>query len=88
LLQGSCPILLKALAEVSVLTVKEVADRLRVSPSTVYSLVEGGRIPCYRIGTGRGSIRFTEAQVAEFLQACKVEAGSLRSGLRFTHRRK
>jgi excisionase family DNA binding protein len=71
-----------------VLKVKEVAERLGVSPSTVYSLVEGGRIACHRIGLGRGSIRFTEAQVEEFLQTCKVEAGAPRPHIDFSHRRK
>jgi excisionase family DNA binding protein len=71
-----------------VLNVKELADRLRVSSSTVYSLVEEGRISCYRIGKGRGSIRFTEEQVQTFLQACCVEAGALRPAVTFTHTRK
>ena len=44
------------------LKVNEVAERLRVSSSTVYNLVEEGRIACYRIGKGRGSIRFSEEQ--------------------------
>lgn len=70
------------------LTVKEVAQRLRVSPSTVYNLVEGGRIAYHRIGKGRGSIRFSEEQVEAFLQASRVEAGTLRPGFRFTHSRR
>lgn len=70
------------------LTVKEIAGRLRVSPSTVYNLVEEGRISCHRIGKGRGCIRFTEEQVEAFLQSCRVEAGTLRPGFTFTHNRK
>jgi excisionase family DNA binding protein len=70
-----------------VLTVKDVSKRLRVSPSTVYNLVEGGRISCHRIGKGRGSIRFTEAQVEAFLQACEVAAGGQRADSKFTHQR-
>jgi excisionase family DNA binding protein len=72
---------------VVVLTVKEVAERLRVSSSTVYNLVEEGRISCHRIGKGRGCIRFTEEQVEAFLQSCRVEAGALHPGFRFTHTR-
>ena len=63
--------------------VPEVADRLRVSASTIYNLVEAGKFPCYRIGTGRRAIRFTEEQIAAFLESCKVTpAASLPEGLR------
>lgn len=54
------------------LTVSEVADRLRVSPSTVYSLVESGVLECHRIGLGRGTIRVSEEQLQQFLQQSKV----------------
>jgi excisionase family DNA binding protein len=74
--------------EVVLLLVKEVAERLRVSPSTVYNLVEEGRISCHRIGKGRGCIRFTEEQIEVFLQACRVEAGALHPGVTFTHTRR
>lgn len=50
------------------LTVKEVAQRLNVSPSCIYQLVETGRISHHRIGLGRGAIRFTEANIAAFLE--------------------
>jgi excisionase family DNA binding protein len=70
-----------------VLTVRQLAERLGVSPSTVYSLVEGGLISCYRVGKGRGTIRFTEAHVAEFLRDREVRAGAARPGQRFTHGR-
>jgi len=43
---------------------------------------------CHRIGKGRGSIRFTEAQVGDFLQSCEVGASGRRSGSKFTHPRK
>jgi excisionase family DNA binding protein len=70
-----------------VLKVNELAERLRVSSSTIYNLVEEGRIACYRIGKGRGSIRFSEEQVEAFLQSSRVEPGTLKSGFRFTHSR-
>ena len=49
------------------LTVKDVAQRLNVSPSCVYQLVETGKIPHHRIGVGRGAIRFTEDDIADYL---------------------
>jgi excisionase family DNA binding protein len=34
-------------------SVRETAERLSVSPITIYRAVEGGRIPCARVGTRR-----------------------------------
>jgi excisionase family DNA binding protein len=67
------------------LTVKQAAERLCVSPSTVYNLVHSGQLHCHRIGLGRGRIRFTETQVEAYLQACEVGAGTLRPEAMFTH---
>ena len=50
------------------MTVAEVSKRLRVSPACVYALVAEGRLTCYRIGVGRGTLRFDEEQVSQFLQ--------------------
>lgn len=36
----------------TLLTVKEVAAVLRVSPQTVYKMVGRGELPAYRIGSG------------------------------------
>ena len=54
------------------LTVAEVASRLRVSCSTVYSLIEAGHLRCYRIGLKRGTIRVTEDQLKVFLTSVEV----------------
>ena len=53
-------------------TVKELSKRLRVSPSTIYNLVDAGKIPCYRIGCGRGAIRFDEEQITTALESFEV----------------
>jgi len=58
------------------LTVKDVAGRLNVSPSCIYQLVETGKIPHHRIGVGRGAIRFTEDDIAEYLQNARELAAS------------
>ena len=50
------------------LTVKQVAQRLNVSQSCIYQLVETGKIPHHRIGTGRGAIRFSNANIESFLE--------------------
>jgi excisionase family DNA binding protein len=39
------------------LTVQQAAERLNVSPRTIYDLCEMGRLRCKRVGKGRGTIR-------------------------------
>jgi len=58
------------------LTVKDVAGRLNVSPSCIYQLVETGKIPHHRIGVGRGAIRFTEDDLAEYLDRNRSQPAS------------
>jgi excisionase family DNA binding protein len=53
-------------------TVKEAAARLEVPVSSVYALAAAGRLPHRRIGLGKGVIRITEADLAEFLERCRV----------------
>lgn len=49
------------------MTVREVAKRLEVSTSLAYRLIESGKLPCSRHGLGRGVIRVSEEQLAEYL---------------------
>ncbi|NQV26374.1 MAG: helix-turn-helix domain-containing protein [Rhodopirellula sp.] len=56
------------------LTVKDVAQKLNVSQSCIYQLVESGRIPHHRIGLGRGAIRFNEADITEYLMSNREES--------------
>jgi excisionase family DNA binding protein len=44
-------------AEETPLTVRQAAERLNVSPDSIYDLCESGKLPCQRIGRGRGTIR-------------------------------
>ena len=60
----------------ALLTVKEVAERLNVSPACVYQLVAEHKIAHVRIGCGRGAIRITESDLQAFLQGCRVEENS------------
>lgn len=55
------------------LTVKEVAVRLGISPSLVYELCKAAVIRCTRHGRPgrRGTIRITEESVNEYLAACE-----------------
>lgn len=51
------------------MTIKDVAQLLRVSPACVYELVGAGKLACYRIGKGRGTIRISDAQLEAFLRS-------------------
>lgn len=55
------------------MTVKETAERLHCSPSTVYQLCGFGKLPHSRIGLGRGVIRIAEGDIEELLRCGRVE---------------
>lgn len=48
------------------LTVKQAAERLRVSSDAVYDLCRTGRLKCFRAGEGRGTIRIRLADLHRF----------------------
>lgn len=50
------------------LTAKEVAGRLKLHPSTVCDMCRRGILPSRRIGTGRGVIRISEADLDAYLR--------------------
>lgn len=52
------------------ISVKQAAKVLGITPMAVYGLVRAKKIGHYRIGTGRGSIRFRSADVEDFLESC------------------
>jgi excisionase family DNA binding protein len=54
-----------------ILRVRDVAGQLEVSTSTVYALIAAGKLRCSRIGLGRGVIRISEEQLAEYLRAAE-----------------
>lgn len=54
----------------TLLTVPEVAERLRLSVWTIYRLVEAEKLPAIRIGSGsRAPIRIDEAELDAWLRA-------------------
>lgn len=55
----------------ALLTVKQVAEQLNVSDALIYALAENQQLIGYKIGVGRGTWRFDEADVLAFLQASK-----------------
>ena len=54
------------------MTVKQAAERLEVSRSTIYGLVAARKLRCSRIGLGRGAIRITEEQLDEYRRGAEV----------------
>lgn len=52
------------------LTIKEVAEKLQVSESKVYSLVQRGELPSYQIGSCR---RISQEDLNKFLMQCRVD---------------
>jgi len=55
-------------------TVREIADRLKLSESAVYNAVQSGDLPHHRFGRGRGTIRVSEEQLQQYLEGTKVDA--------------
>ena len=55
------------------ISVADVAERLNVSNACVYRIVQSGKLPCHRIGNGRGTVRIAEEDLAEYLNTCRVE---------------
>lgn len=49
-------------------TTQELAELLRVTPTTIYRMAGRGELPFYSIGR---SMRFRKADVEEFLQRCR-----------------
>jgi excisionase family DNA binding protein len=58
------------------LTVKEAAERLHVSPSLLYALCSRRAIAHERFGLGRGAIRISEEALAEFQERCRVRGSA------------
>jgi excisionase family DNA binding protein len=53
------------------MTVQDVALRLNCAASTVYLLVESGKLEAFRIGPNGGGIRVSEEQLQQYLDDCR-----------------
>lgn len=60
------------IANDKLLTVKEVAEFLRLSRSETYKLIQSKALPHYRVGPGRGAIRVKETDIQEFLEVRRL----------------
>jgi excisionase family DNA binding protein len=59
------------------LDIEEVAEQLKVSQSTVRSLVRSGKLHAYRIGGKRGRLRFKQEDVATYIDSTLVRPGDV-----------
>lgn len=53
------------------LTAAQVAAQLGLSARAVYDLAKSGALACYRLGVGRGAVRFDAADVEAYRSACR-----------------
>jgi excisionase family DNA binding protein len=63
---------LNVTVEHRLLTVREVAEAMRVSTMTVYRLIRAGHIPAIRVGK---HFRIREADLGTYLEARMVRGG-------------
>ena len=49
----------------------DVAAMLGLSARAVYDLADSGMLACYRLGVGRGAVRFLEADVITYRDTCR-----------------
>jgi len=54
------------------LTVKQTAEKLGVSPTTVYGLCKQRKLRHVRVGLGRGAVRIDEKDLEDYLQGATV----------------
>jgi excisionase family DNA binding protein len=55
-------------------TVKQVAEQLNIATQSVYQLIQSGKLPVHRFGAGRGTIRVSQEDLDQFIEACRQVA--------------
>lgn len=58
--------------EYQMLDIEEVAEKLRISESTIRGLVRSGKLRAYRIGGKRGRLRFKEEDLSTYIESTLV----------------
>ncbi|MEU0660257.1 helix-turn-helix domain-containing protein [Streptomyces lavendulocolor] len=59
------------------LRVKDIAEALRLGTDAVYAEIKSGRLPSYRVGQGRGTIRVSRAAFTQYLAERGIPAAEL-----------
>lgn len=63
-----------AVEEERFVRVADIAKELKVGRDTVYRAIRDGRLPAFRFGSGRGTLRVTEKDRDAYLAACREAA--------------
>lgn len=58
------------------MSVKEAASIMGITPPAVYDLCRSGRLAHYRMGTKGGCIKISASDLEAYVAACRVEAGA------------
>lgn len=61
-------------SEITWLSTAEAANRLGITPRTLYRFIDEGQLPAYRFGR---VIRLKENEVDAFIESCRIEPGTL-----------
>lgn len=59
------------------LNVKTIADAMRLDRATIYREIGAGRLPAYRVGSGRGTIRVSRVAFMQYLDDRGIPASEL-----------
>lgn len=65
------------MADTDVMTVRDVAEYLKVKERTIYRLVAKGGIPAFKVG---GSWRFRRAEIEEWIARSRQDGNRTDSG--------
>jgi excisionase family DNA binding protein len=64
----------------TLLTISEVADRLRVSERTIRRRISDGEIPAYQLGGNWKTVRIDEAELLKWLHSSPSEVEARLNG--------
>jgi excisionase family DNA binding protein len=62
------------MSDITWLSTKDAADRLGITPRTLYRLVDEGQLPAYRLGR---VIRLQMTEVDDFIARSRIKPGEL-----------
>ncbi len=75
-LRGLATVDAMSTSDITWLNTVESARRLGITPRTLYRFIDDGKLPAYRFGR---VIRLKESEVADFIESCRIEPGTLDS---------
>ena len=58
-------------------TVREVAKRLNIAASTVYELIQAGKLAALRFGAAGGTLRVTEDDLQAYISGARYQVAAI-----------